>query len=61
DFTPSQWVAAMAGFFVSAGAAHILVAQGYLPRNWAMILVVVGFGAPPAIVGWLKARKRKVS
>jgi hypothetical protein len=61
DFTPAQWIAAFAGFFLSGGLAHILVVQGYLPENWALIPVIIGFGAPPAIVGWLKSRKRNVS
>jgi hypothetical protein len=61
DFTPSQWIAAFAGFFLSAALAHILVGQGYLPRNWAVILVIIGFGAPPGIVGWLAQRKNEVS
>lgn len=60
DFTPLQWTAAAAGFFVSGVAARILVLQDYLPRTWAVILVIMGFGVPPAIVGWLKARKRDV-
>jgi hypothetical protein len=30
----------------------------YLPHSWAVILVIIGFGAPPAIIGWVKARKR---
>jgi hypothetical protein len=32
DFTPSQWIAAAIGFFVSVGAAHVLA----LTRNWAI-------------------------
>ncbi|QPF94097.1 hypothetical protein [Bradyrhizobium commune] len=58
DLTPAQWIAAWAGFFLSAGLAHVLVALGYLSRNWAIIPVIIGFGAPPAIVGWLKSRKQ---
>ncbi|MBB4368647.1 hypothetical protein GGD63_001426 [Bradyrhizobium sp. cir1] len=61
DFTPAQWIAALAGFVLSAGLAQILVLQGYLTRNWAIIPVIIGFGLPPAIVGWLKSRKRDVS
>jgi hypothetical protein len=61
DFTPSQWIAAFAGFFVSGGLAQFLVAQGYLLKNWAVILVIIGFGGPPAIIGWWSARKRDVS
>ena len=58
DLTPLQWTAAAAGFFVSGAAARTLVLEGYLPRNWAVILVIIGFGVPPAIIGWLKTRKR---
>lgn len=61
DFTPAQWIAAFAGFMLSGGAAHILVLRGYLSENWSAILVIVGFGLPPAIVGWLKSRKRSQS
>lgn len=61
DFTPAQWIAAWTGFFLGAGLSHILVVQGYLSRNWAIIPVIIGFGAPPAIVRWLKSRKRDVS
>jgi hypothetical protein len=57
DFTPSQWIAAAVGFFVSAGTADTLAAQGYLTRNWAVALTVAGFCLPPAIVRWLTARK----
>jgi hypothetical protein len=61
DLSPAQWIAAFAGFFLSSGLARILVVQGYLPENWAPIPVIIGFGAPPAIIGWLKSRKRNVS
>jgi hypothetical protein len=57
DFTPSQWIAAAIGFFVSVGAAHVLA----LTRNWAIVLIVAGFCAPPAIVGWLKVKSRRLS
>jgi hypothetical protein len=59
DLTPAQWTAAAAGLFVSAVVARILVVEGYIPRNWAIILVIIGFGAPPALIGWL--RKRTIS
>ncbi len=59
DWTAAQWVAGAAGFFASAGVSHLLVSQGYAARNWAVIVIVVGLGAPPAIVGWLDARKRR--
>ena len=58
DFTPAQWTAAAAGFMVSSAIAQILVVQGSLAKNWAVALVVIGFGVPPAIIGWLKSRKR---
>jgi hypothetical protein len=61
SFTPLQWTAAFAGFFASAGLSHLLVAEGYLPKNWAIIPVIIGFGGPPAIVAWWKSRKREVS
>lgn len=61
DWTATQWVAAAAGFFASAGMAQLLVWQGYATRNWAIILVIIGFGAPPFIVGWLDVRKHKRS
>lgn len=57
DFTPSQWMAAASGFVVSAGAAHVLA----LSRNWGAVLVVAGFCVPPAVVGWLQARRRRTS
>ena len=59
DWTAAQWVAGAAGFFVSAGLAHLLVSQGYAARDWAVIVIAVGLGAPPAIAGWLGARKRQ--
>jgi hypothetical protein len=59
DWTAAQWVAGATGFFVSAGIAHLLVSQGYATRNWAVILIIIGLGAPPAIVGWLDAKKRQ--
>jgi hypothetical protein len=46
---------------LSGGLAHILVQHGYLSRNWALIPVIVGFGLPPAILAWLKSRKRGAS
>jgi hypothetical protein len=61
DFTPAQWTAAFAGFLASGGLAHVLVVQGYLSKNWAMIPVILGFGVPPAVVGWLQSRKRDAS
>jgi hypothetical protein len=61
DFTPSQWIAAFAGFFASAGLASILGAQGSVSRNWATVMVILGFGLPPTIVGWFAKRKRDVS
>jgi hypothetical protein len=59
DWNPTQWVAGATGFFVSAAVAHLLVAQGYATKNWATILIGIGLCVPPAIVGWLAARKRK--
>jgi hypothetical protein len=53
DWTANQWVAGAIGFLASAGVAHLLVSQGYATRNWAVILMVIGLGAPPAVVGWL--------
>jgi hypothetical protein len=61
DFIPSQWIAAVAGLFVSFGVTHVLTEQGYLARNWAMVLVAAGFCVPPVIIGWLRARQRNVS
>ena len=59
DWTANQSVAGALGFFVSAAVAHLLVSQGYATRNWAVILVAVGVCLPPAVVGWLDARKRE--
>jgi len=61
DWTAAQWTAAATGFFASASVGHVLVAQGYATRNWAVILVAIGLCVPPAIVGWLDARKRQKS
>ena len=61
DWTPTQWIAGAAGFLASAGASHLLVSQGYATRNWAVILILIGLGAPPAIVGWLDKKKRQKS
>jgi hypothetical protein len=59
DLTPAQWTAAGAGLFVSAAVARLLVFEGDIPRNWAIILVIIGFGVRPALIGWL--RKRTIS
>ncbi|WP_143278945.1 hypothetical protein [Bradyrhizobium sp. C9] len=53
DFASSQWVAAAAGFVISAGMAGL----SDLTRVWAVVLVVAGFAGPPAIMGLFKTRK----
>ena len=59
DWTPNQWVAGAVGFFVSAAVGHLLFIQGYVTKNWGTILIAVGLCVPPAIIGWLNARKRR--
>jgi hypothetical protein len=61
DWTAAQFTAAAIGFFASAGVGHVLVAQGYATRNWAVILVAIGLCVPPAIVRWLDVRQRQKS
>ncbi|NOJ42998.1 hypothetical protein [Bradyrhizobium australiense] len=46
DFTPAQWTGAGAGFFVSAAIARFLVLEGYLTKNWAVVLVSAFAGRP---------------
>ena len=59
DWTAAQSTAGAIGFFASAGVAYLLVSQGYVTRNWAVILVAIGLCVPPAIVGWLDVKKRQ--
>ena len=59
DWNATQWLAGVIGFFASAAVAQVLVSQGYATRNWAVIMVVTGLCVPPAVVGWLGARKRQ--
>jgi UDP-N-acetylmuramyl pentapeptide phosphotransferase/UDP-N-acetylglucosamine-1-phosphate transferase len=59
DWTATQFTAGAIGFFASAAVAHVLVAQGYAARNWAVILIAIGLCVPPAIVRWLDVRKRR--
>ena len=61
DWTAAQLTAGAIGFFASAAVGRVLVSQGYATRNWAVILVAIGLCVPPAIVGWLDARKRRKS
>ncbi|MEH2525268.1 hypothetical protein V1288_003177 [Bradyrhizobium sp. AZCC 2176] len=60
-WTPVQWTAGFAGFFVSAALAHVLVSQGYLTKNWGTVIIGAGLCVPVAIVGWLQAKKRRGS
>jgi hypothetical protein len=59
DWTPNQWVAGAVGFFVSAAVVHLPFVQGYVAKNWGTILIAVGLCVPPAVIGWLNARKRR--
>ena len=59
DWTANQWVASAVGFFGSAAVARLLGSQGYVTKNWGTILIAVGLCVPPAVVGWLNARKRR--
>jgi hypothetical protein len=61
DWTAAQLTAGAIGFFASGAVAHLLVSQGYVTRNWAVILIAIGLCVPPAIVRWLDARKRQKS
>lgn len=56
DFTPSQWIAATIGLFVSLAAAQLLA----VTKIWSVAMMIAGFSVPPAIVGWLKARGRRM-
>ena len=57
DFTPSQWMAAAIGAFALAGISHVLS----LSRSWSVVLIAVGFCLPPAIIGWLNSKNRRLS
>ena len=59
DWTPNQWVAGAVGFFVSAAVVHLPLVQGYVAKSWGTILIAVGLCVPPAVIGWLDARKRR--
>jgi hypothetical protein len=61
DWTAAQSIAAAIGFFASAAVAHLLNSQGYATGKWPVILIAIGLCVPPAIVGWLDARKRRKS
>lgn len=60
-WTPAQWTAGAVGFFASAALAHILVSLGYLTKDWGTVIIGAGLCVPVAIVGWLKAKKRRSS
>jgi CDP-diglyceride synthetase len=59
DWSPNQWVAGAVGFFVSAAVGHLLFVHGYVTKNWGTILIAIGLCVPPAVIGWLNARKRR--
>jgi hypothetical protein len=42
---------------LAAGAAHVLA----LSKTWSVVLMLAAFCLPPAIIGWLKTRRHRLS
>ena len=57
DWTPAQWIAGIAGFFVCAALAYFLD----LPKGWGTVLMAVGLCIPAAIIRWRTAKNRNSS
>jgi hypothetical protein len=51
DWRSAQWVAAAAGFVVSAAISYVLVSHYGVDRRWAVVVIAAGLCVPPFVVG----------